>query len=88
MDAELDKRLKGLEKLSLLAAKNVLSVKDVALLIGRSEKTIRNRLDEIPHYYGPMGVTFKRDELEKWMCEVKCSPVQIKDEQPNSNSIW
>ena len=86
MDAELDTRLKCLEKLSLLAAKNVLSVKEAALLLGRSEKTIRNRLDEIPHYYGPLGVTFKREELESWMCQVKCRPVNI--EQPNTDSIW
>lgn len=88
MDADLDKRLKCLERLSLLAAKNVLSVKDAALLMGRSEKTVRNRLDEIPHYYGPMGVTFKREELETWMCKVKCDPVQVIEEQPISNSIW
>ena len=63
--------------MTLLAAKNVLSVKEAALLLGRSEKTIRNRIDEIPHYYGPMGITFRRQELEDWMCQVKCSPITI-----------
>lgn len=75
--SELDARLDRIEQMTLLAAKNVLSVKEAAMLLGRSEKTIRNRLDEIPHYYGPMGVTFRRQELEDWMCQVKCTPINI-----------
>ena len=77
MDAELDRRLKRIEEMSALAAKNVLSIKEAAILIGRSEKTIRNRLDEIPHYYGGTGLVFRRDELEQWQCQVRCKPVQI-----------
>lgn len=61
----------------LLSVKNVLSLKEAALLMGRCEKTIRNRLDEIPHYYGPMGVVFRKDELEAYMCQVKCTPVKL-----------
>ena len=76
MEAELDTRLKRLEDLTALAAKNVLSIKDASLLLGRSEKTIRNRLDEIPHYYGGTGLVFRRDELEAWQCQVKCSPTR------------
>ena len=74
MDNELDIRLQRIEQTALLAAKNVLSLKEAAKLMGRSEKTIRNRLDEIPHYYGPLGLMFKRDELESWMCQVECKP--------------
>ncbi len=66
---ELDNRLARIERMTLLAAKNVLSIKEAALLLGRSEKTIRNRLDEIPHYYGGTGLAFKRDELEAWRCQ-------------------
>ena len=77
MDAELDIRLKRIEEMAALAAKNVISIKEAAILIGRSEKTIRNRLDEIPHYYGGTGLVFRRDELEQWQCQVKCTPVQI-----------
>lgn len=77
MDAELDARLSRIEQLSLLAAKQVLSVKEAAILLGRSEKTIRNRLDEIPHYYGGTGLVFRRDELEQWQCKVKCTPAKI-----------
>lgn len=77
MDAELDKRLRRIEELTLLAAKNVLSIKEAALLLGRSEKTIRNRLDEIPHYWGGTGLAFRRDELEAFQCKVKCTPIEI-----------
>lgn len=75
--SELDARLDRIEQMTLLAAKNVLSVKEAALLLGRSEKTIRNRLDEIPHYYGPMGITFRRQELEDWMCQVRHEPITL-----------
>ena len=77
MDNELDMRLQRIEQTALLASKNVLSLKEAAQLMGKSEKTIRNRLNEIPHYYGPFGVRFKRDELESWMCQVKCKPANI-----------
>lgn len=77
MDTELDIRLRRLEEMTLLAAKNVLSLREAALLLGRSEKTIRNRLDEIPHYYGGTGLAFRRDELENWQCKVKCNPIEL-----------
>lgn len=76
MDAELEIRLRRLETQSLLAAKDVLTLKDVAFITGRSVKTIRRRLDEMPHYRGPFGIVFKRDELIQWLCPVKCEPVQ------------
>lgn len=77
MEAELSKRLSAIEQMTLLGAKRVLSIKEAAMLMGRSEKTIRNRLSEIPHYYGPFGVFFKRNELESWLCQVKCTPTTI-----------
>jgi len=75
MDAELNARLNRIEELTALAAKNILNIKDASVILGRSEKTIRNRLEEIPHYYGPLGLMFRRDELENWMCAVKCQPI-------------
>ena len=75
MDAELTKRLDRIESLTLLASKRVLSVKDLALLTGRSEKSIRNRLPEIPHSRGPMGICFERGTIEDWMMQVKITPV-------------
>ena len=75
MDQELKDRLDRIESYALLGAKRVLSVKDVALLTGRTEKSIRNRLPEIPHYKGPMGICFDRDAVERWMLAVKVTPV-------------
>ncbi len=75
MDVELENRLDRLEALTLLAAKNVLTVADLALLLGKSEKTIRNRIDSYPHYKNGKSVYFKRDEVEDSLLKVKCTPV-------------
>jgi len=65
------------EEISIILSKNILNVHEASVLMGRSEKTVRNRLNEIPHYCGPLGVMFKRDELEAWLCQVKCTPQTI-----------
>ena len=65
------------EEMSLILSKNIINVHEAAVLMGRSEKTVRNRIAEIPHYYGPLGVMFKRDELEAWLCQVKCTPQTV-----------
>lgn len=75
MDTELSNRLDRIEALTILAAKNVLSVKDAALLTGRTEKSIRNRLPQIPHYKGPMGICISRKDFEEWMLAVRITPV-------------
>lgn len=69
METELKKRLDRIEGLVLLGVKKVLSVKEAALLLGRSEKTIRNRINEIPHYVGGTGIVFRREDLEAWQCQ-------------------
>lgn len=75
---EIQTQLSEIKKLTLLAAKNVLSVADLALLLDRSPKTIYNSLDEIPHYRNGKGIWFKRSEIEAWQCQVKCSPKTIR----------
>lgn len=77
MDTELSARLDRIEEMTLLGAKSVLSIKEAALLIGRSEKTLRNRISEIPHYYGGTGLVIKREDLEAWQCKVKHIPPTI-----------
>lgn len=77
MESELRDRLDRIEALALLGAKSVLSVKDVALLLGKSEKTIRNNVSNIPHYRNGHGIWFKREEIEAWQCQVKCTPVEM-----------
>lgn len=80
MDTALTARLASLEdtlqKVSalILCNKDVLSIKEAAILLGRSEKTIRNRLEQIPHYRGGTGIVFKRKELEEWQCQKKYKP--------------
>lgn len=74
MDTELDNRLQEIRTLVAISAKNVLSVNEVALLTGRSPKTIYNRIREIPHYNGPFGIKFLRSEVEQWMCRTECPP--------------
>ena len=70
MDAELNKRLKNIEKMSVLAAKRMLSVKDVALLTGFAEAYVRKLVQEskLP-YYRPMGkmIFFDRDEIDTFL---------------------
>lgn len=71
MDAELAKRLDKIERMTLLAAKRVLTVRDVAYLMDKAPKTIYNMLDELPHYRNAHGIYFKRDEIEAWQCQVQ-----------------
>lgn len=77
MDAELTARLDRIERLALLGAKNILTIKDVALLLGKSEKTIRNIIDEIPHYRNGHGIYFKREEVEAWQCQAHFIPARM-----------
>ena len=73
---KLEASLNRIEKYTLLAAKNVLTVEDVALLLGRSEKTIRNQIDSLPHYKNGKTVYFLRSEVEQTLLKVKCNPIQ------------
>lgn len=66
---DLENRLARIERNALLAAKNIFTVEDLAIYLGLSPKTIRNRMDEIPHYKNINGhVYFKRTEIEEWQC--------------------
>lgn len=75
-DSEIEARLRRIERLTLLAAKNVFSVDDLALYLGKSPKTIKNNADKLPHYYDGNGqLTFRRSEIEAWQCSVKHTPI-------------
>ena len=78
MDNELREELREIKQLALLGAKNVLTINDVALLIGKSPKTVRNMVDEIPHYRNGHGIWFKRQEVEAWQCQVRHNVIAIK----------
>lgn len=64
-------RLESIERMTLLAAKNVLVLDDVALLTGYSKKYLRLLIArrEIPHYRRGNRLYFSRDEIEEWMLE-------------------
>jgi len=70
--------LKEIKKLTLLGAKNVLNVEDVALLLGYKPKTVRNMVDEIPHYRNGHGIWFKKEDIEAWQLQVKHNVIAIK----------
>lgn len=63
--------LREIRELTLLGSKNVLTIKDVGLLLDKSPKTIYNMLDELPHYRNGKGIYFKKRDIEQWMLGIK-----------------
>lgn len=66
----IEQRLERIETLLILSAKEVLSVKEVAALISRSESRVRHLVSqrEIPHYKNDKGqVSFRKSEIESWL---------------------
>lgn len=80
-------QLDRIERNSLLAAKNVLSVEDAAILLGLSPSTIyRWTMSKIIPHYKPNGklVFFNKKELEEWMMRNRvASEDEIMDEAAN-----
>lgn len=71
-DKEILTKLENIERNSLLAAKNVLSIDDVVLLTGLSKSYLYRLTStkQIP-YYKPNGklAYFDRQEIERWMLQ-------------------
>lgn len=67
----LAERLDRIERAIILGTKNVLTTKDLALMLNKSESRIRCLTCEgkIPHYKQGSSVFFKKDEIESWMTE-------------------
>lgn len=80
-------QLDRIERNSLLAAKNVLTVEDAAILLGLSPSTIyRWTMSKIIPHYKPNGklVFFNKKELEDWMMRNRvASEDEIMDEAAN-----
>ena len=80
---EIIKRLEELEKLTLLGAKDVLTLDDVAMLTGLSKSYLYQLTcaRQIP-YYRPNGkqIYFDKKELETWMKRNRVNTVE-EDEQ-------
>jgi len=72
-------RLEAIEQYSLLAAKTVLTLNDVALLTGLSKSHLYKMTcqKQIP-YYRPNGkqIYFDRGEVEAWMKQNRVSAIQ------------
>ncbi len=67
--------LKEIKSLSLLAAKNVLTIEEVALLTGLSVSCLYKKTcaKQIPFYRSSKRIYFNRQEIENWMMGVKVS---------------
>ncbi|WP_455667173.1 helix-turn-helix domain-containing protein [Phocaeicola sp.] len=80
MEQDILNKLEAIERYSLLAAKNVLCLDDVALLTGFSKSHLYKLTcsHQIPHYK-PNGkqIYFDRAEIEAWM---KQNRVDTKEE--------
>lgn len=69
-------KLEVIERLSLLAAKNVLTLDDVAMLTGYSRSHLYKLTSarEIPHYkHNGKQLFFDRAEVEQWLKQGKVS---------------
>ena len=77
-------RLEAIERNSLLAAKNVLTIDDVALLTGLSKSHIYKLTcsKQIP-FYRPNGklVYFDRAELESWLKQNRVNTTEEAEQQ-------
>lgn len=75
----LTSKLENIEKITLLGAKNVLTLEDVALITGYSKGHIYRLTSEqgIPHYK-PNGrnLFFKKDEIEDWLLQNRISTIE------------
>lgn len=72
----LEQRLEQVEKYSLLAAKNVLTINDAALLTGLSVSHLYKLTSarKVPFFKpNPKLLYFKRKELEEWMMQNRVS---------------
>lgn len=66
---EILKRFDRLEQLTLLGAKNVLTLDEVCFLTGLAKSTVYKLTANkaIPHYTNGKHLYFKKDEVEQWL---------------------
>lgn len=79
MSDEILFRLENIERMTMLAAKNVLNLEDASFITGISKSSLYKMTSsrEIPHYKNKKYLYFDRKELEDWM---KLNRVQTKAE--------
>jgi excisionase family DNA binding protein len=86
-DLEITERLKRIERYTLLQAKNVLTIDDVALLANMSKSYLYQLTckNQIP-YYRPSGklIYFDKSEVESWLKQNRVSTVKENDDMAES----
>lgn len=90
MEKEILDKLRSIERYSLLAAKNVLTFDDVALVTGLSKSYLYKLTcsGEIPHYK-PTGkqLYFDRAEIEAWLKQNRIATRQEIDRKATSYTV-
>jgi excisionase family DNA binding protein len=90
MEEKIIEQLNRIERNSLLAAKNVLTVEDVALLTGMSKSWIYQLTSshQIP-YHKPNNrlIYFDRKEIEEWMLQNRIGTTKEADEAANEYMV-
>jgi predicted DNA-binding transcriptional regulator AlpA len=86
MERDLKEQLSRIERNSLLAAKNVLGLDDVALLTGLSKSWLYKATcsHTIPHYKQAKLLWFDRAEIENWQKQNKIATTGEIDRQATS----
>lgn len=68
-----EERLARIEQLILMSSKNVLSVKEAALMLDVSESRVRHLVCDstLPYYRQGKKIYFKKTEIESWMLHTR-----------------
>lgn len=79
---EILKRFDRLEQLTLLAAKEVVTLDEVCFLTGLAKSTVYKLTANkaIPHYTNGKHLYFKKSEVEQWLTRNRIGS-QLEDEQ-------
>lgn len=54
----------------------LLTITDAAEYMRCSTRTVWRHIDDIPHYTGPLGVRFKKADLEQWVLATRVKTVK------------
>lgn len=87
MDEKNLEKLNQIERYSLLAAKNVLCLEDVAMLTGLSKSWLyKATCNHLIPFYKPNGkqIYFDRTEIENWINKNRIATAQEIDQQATS----
>lgn len=86
MEEHILEELREIKALSLLSAKNVLTIEDVSKLTDLSVSCLYKKTcaKEIPYYKKDKRIYFKRQEIEEWMLQNRISTnEELKDSAIN-----